>query len=49
MPGDEQKSRNRHENHARSGIISSTMSLQTIPTSKIFLNKNFVTVNSCVS
>ena len=29
MPGDEQKSRNRPENHARSAIISSTMSLQT--------------------
>ena len=29
MPGDEQKSTNRTENHARSAIISSTMSLQT--------------------
>ena len=29
MPGDEQKSINRAENHARSAIISSTMSLQT--------------------
>ena len=29
MSGDEQKSRNRPENHARSAIISSTMSLQT--------------------
>ena len=29
MPGDEQKSRNRPENHARSAILSSTMSLQT--------------------
>ena len=30
MPGDEQKSINRAESHARSGIISSTMSLQTM-------------------
>ena len=30
MPGDEQKSINRAENHAWSAIISSTMSLQTI-------------------
>ena len=30
MPGDEQKSINRAENHARSAIISSTMSLQTM-------------------
>ena len=29
MPGDEQKSRNRPENHARSAISSSTMFLQT--------------------
>ena len=29
MPGDEQKSRNRTENHARSAIISLTMSLKT--------------------
>ena len=29
MPGDEQKSINRTENHARLAIISSTMSLQT--------------------
>ena len=29
MPGDEQKSINRAENHAWSAIISSTMSLQT--------------------
>ena len=29
MPGDEQKSRNRPKNHARSAIISSTMSLKT--------------------
>ena len=29
MPGDEQKSINRAEDHARSAIISSTMSLQT--------------------
>ena len=28
MPGDEQKSINTAENHARSAIISSTMSLQ---------------------
>ena len=30
MPGDEQKSTNRTENHARSAIIYSTMSLQTM-------------------
>ena len=30
MPGDEQKSINRAENHARLAIISSTMSLQTM-------------------
>ena len=29
MPGNEQKSRNRPENHARSAIVSLTMSLQT--------------------
>ena len=29
MPGDEQKSSNRAKNHARSAIISSTMSQQT--------------------
>ena len=29
MPGDEQNSINRAENHARSAIISGTMSLQT--------------------
>ena len=35
MPGDEQKSRNRHENHARLAIISSTMSLQTTVSHKV--------------
>ena len=35
MPGDEQKSRNRPENHARSAIISSTMSLQTTVSDKL--------------
>ena len=29
MPGDEQKTINRAENHARSAIISSNISLQT--------------------
>ena len=31
MPGNEQKSINRAENHACSAIVSSTMSLQTTP------------------
>ena len=30
MPGDEQKSRNRPENHAGSAFFSSTISLHTI-------------------
>ena len=48
MPGDEQKSRNRPENHARSAIISSTMSLQTT-ISRTVMRKGINNIPKCFS
>ena len=48
MPGDEHKTMNRAENHARSAIISSTMSVQkTVHVSRTMLQKGVNTMPEC--
>ena len=39
MPGNEQKAMNRAKNHARSAIISLSVSVQTTVTHKLWINK----------